>query len=79
MSRSPSSCRSRRRPPASTACDGSAAAALATDGSAVEVPLIRDDMAIVLIGTARQRGIDGDLDGESYVDSTLLLRGKARP
>ncbi|PXW35531.1 UNVERIFIED_CONTAM: hypothetical protein DES50_101477 [Williamsia faeni] len=57
---------------------GSAAAALATDGSAVEVPLIRDDMAIVLLGTARQRGTDGDLDGESYVDSTLLLRGKAK-
>lgn len=57
---------------------GSAAVALATDGSAVEVPLIRDDMAIALLGTARQRGIDGDLDGESYVDSTLLLRGKAK-
>lgn len=57
---------------------GSAAVALATDGSAFEVPLIRDDMAIVLLGTARQRGIDGDLDGESYVDSTLLLRGKAK-
>jgi hypothetical protein len=57
---------------------GSAAAVLATEGSAAEVPLIRDDMAIVLLGAARQRGVDGDLDGESYVDSTLLVRGRAK-
>lgn len=57
---------------------GQRAATLATRGTAMEVPLIRDDMAVVLLGTARQRGVDGDFDGESYVDSTLLVRGKAK-
>lgn len=57
---------------------GKAAAALAVRGTATEVPLIRDDMAIVLLGRARQRGADGEFDGESYVDSTLLVRGKAK-
>lgn len=57
---------------------GKRAASLALQGTASEVPLIRDDMAIVLLGTARQRGVDDEFDGESYVDSTLLVRGKAK-
>jgi hypothetical protein len=57
---------------------GAAAAALAVEGAAAELPLIRDDMAIVLLGQARQRGVDGPFDGESYVDSELLIRGKAK-
>lgn len=57
---------------------GPRAGALAVDGTAEEIPLIRDDMAIVLLGQARQRGVDGPFDGESYVDSELLVRGKAK-
>ncbi|WP_240498011.1 hypothetical protein [Williamsia sp. 1135] len=57
---------------------GPAATALAVDGAAEELPLIRDDMAIVLLGQARQRGVEGPFDGESYVDSELLVRGKAK-
>lgn len=57
---------------------GAAAATLAIDGTAQELPLIRDDMAVVLLGEARQRGVDGPFDGESYVDSDLLVRGSAK-
>jgi hypothetical protein len=57
---------------------GAPAVELAHCGTAVELPLIRDDMATVLLGRAHQRGVDGDLDGESYVDSDLLLRGRTK-
>lgn len=57
---------------------GPAAVTLATDGTAEELPLIRDDVAAVLLGQASQRGVDGAFDGESYVDSTLLVRGAAK-
>jgi hypothetical protein len=57
---------------------GAPAVELAQSGSAVELPLVRDDMAVVLLGRARQHGVDGDLDGESYVDSDLLVRGRAK-
>lgn len=57
---------------------GAAATSLAVDGTAHELPLIRDDVAVVLLGQARQRGVDGSFDGESYVDSELLVRGSAK-
>jgi hypothetical protein len=57
---------------------GAPAVELAHCGTAVELPLVRDDTAMVLLGRAHQRGVDGDLDGESYVDNDLLLRGRAK-
>jgi hypothetical protein len=46
------------------------AAALALDGVAAPVPLIRDDVGGVLVGQARAR-----LRGEVYCDEKLVLRG----
>lgn len=57
---------------------GPAAATLAIEGTAHELPLVRDDTAAVLLGQARQRGVDGGFEGESYVDSELLVRGSAK-
>ena len=48
-------------------------AALALDGVAAPVPLIRDDAGGVLVGRARAR-----LRGEVYCDETLVLRGAGR-
>ncbi len=45
--------------------------ALALDGAAVPVPLIRDDAGGVLVGRAELRR----LRGEVYCDETLVLRG----
>lgn len=68
----------RRRSPAAAAwglpTDRSAAAALALDGSAAAVPLIRDDSGGVLVGRGEIRG----LRGETYCDDTLVLRGSVR-
>lgn len=50
------------------------AAALAVEGSATPVPLIRDDSGGVLVGRALVR----DVTGECYADDTLVLRGHAR-
>ncbi|WP_308259241.1 hypothetical protein [Pseudonocardia sp. H11422] len=54
--------------------DPAAAAALALDGTATPVPLIRDDVGGVLVGRGEIRG----LQGEAYCDNTLVLRGRAR-
>ncbi|MFT4127508.1 MAG: hypothetical protein QM662_14920 [Gordonia sp. (in: high G+C Gram-positive bacteria)] len=52
---------------------------LAEHGAAVEVPLIRDDTATVLVGTARHLGEGGaKLHGESYVDNERLFTGEVR-
>jgi hypothetical protein len=48
-------------------------AALALDGVAAPVPLIRDDVGGVLVGRAAVR-----LRGEAYCDETLVLRGAAQ-
>jgi len=49
------------------------AAALALDGVAAPVPLVRDDSGGVLVGRAQAR-----LRGEVYCDETLVLRGAGR-
>jgi hypothetical protein len=53
---------------------GRAAATLALNGTAVPVPLVRDDSGGVLVGHAEIR----DVRGECYCDATLVLRGAAR-
>jgi hypothetical protein len=53
---------------------GPAALELATTGTAVPVPLARDDAGGVLVGRAEVR----DLTGECYCDEVLVLRGTAR-
>lgn len=58
---------------------GRSARALADNGAAQELPLIRDDAATVLVGCARHLGSDGEkLHGETYVDSERLLNGDVR-
>jgi hypothetical protein len=47
---------------------------LALRGEVVSSPLVRDDSGGVLVGLGRI----GPVDGESYCDDTLALRGKAR-
>lgn len=54
--------------------DPAAAAALALDGSAGAVPLVRDDVGGVLVGRGELRR----LRGEAYCDDTLVLRGRVR-
>lgn len=55
---------------------GSRAAMLATTGIATEVPLIRDDAGIALVGRALVNGPDGDdMFGEAYVDNDRLFFG----
>ena len=49
------------------------AEALALDGAAAPVPLVRDDSGGVLVGRAEAR-----LRGEVYCDETLVLRGAGR-
>ena len=66
-----------RRSPAATAWGlptGDAAAALAVEGTATPVPLVRDDSGGVLVGRAEIRS----MRGECYCDATLVLRGAAR-
>ncbi|MBF6437474.1 hypothetical protein IU432_06270 [Nocardia cyriacigeorgica] len=56
---------------------GNAAAKRALEGRATEVPLIRDDTGTVLVGRATLVGVGGEkLEGEAYVDDTLLFSGK---
>lgn len=58
---------------------GAAAERLATEGIATSFPLIRDDAATVLVGSARHLGADGaQLHGETYVDNDRLFRGEVR-
>lgn len=58
---------------------GDAARDLAAHGTAVAVPLIRDDAGTVLVGVARHLGADAEpLRGESYADNHRLFRGDAR-
>ncbi|WP_156525576.1 MULTISPECIES: hypothetical protein [unclassified Gordonia (in: high G+C Gram-positive bacteria)] len=58
---------------------GQAAVDLARDGDAHALPLIRDDAATVLVGSARHLGADGaKLHGESYVDDARLFTGSVR-
>ncbi|ODT94940.1 MAG: hypothetical protein ABS81_32065 [Pseudonocardia sp. SCN 72-86] len=54
--------------------DRAQAAALALDGVASPVPLIRDDSGGVLVG----RGEVRNLRGEAYCDDTLVVRGTVR-
>lgn len=55
---------------------GAQARELAEQGTAVEIPLIRDDAATVLLGSARHLGAEGArLHGESYVDDHRLFSG----
>ncbi|MBH0778121.1 hypothetical protein IT779_17720 [Nocardia sp. NEAU-351] len=56
---------------------GNAAAKRAIEGRATETPLIRDDTGTVLVGRATITGVDNSrLEGEAYVDDSLLFRGK---
>src|SRR5690606_1915697 len=55
---------------------GNAAAKRALEGRATEVPLIRDDTGTVLVGRATLVGVEDKLEGEAYVDDTLLFSGK---
>ncbi|WP_239476526.1 hypothetical protein [Nocardia arizonensis] len=56
---------------------GNAAAKRAIGGRATETPLIRDDTGTVLVGRAVITGVDnGKLEGEAYVDDTMLFTGK---
>ncbi|WP_232840170.1 MULTISPECIES: hypothetical protein [Nocardia] len=58
---------------------GNAAAKRAIEGRATETPLIRDDTGTVLVGRASITGVDdAKLEGEAYVDDTLLFTGKVR-
>ncbi|MFC4123618.1 hypothetical protein [Nocardia rhizosphaerae] len=55
---------------------GNTAAKIAIEGRAIETPLIRDDTGTVLVGRATITGVDGGkLEGEAYVDDTLLFSG----
>lgn len=57
---------------------GAAAAKRAVNGNATELPLIRDDMGIVLVGKALIDSPNGDsLFGEGFVDDTRIFEGKA--
>ncbi|TCK00448.1 hypothetical protein [Nocardia alba] len=56
---------------------GNGAAKRAVEGKAIETPLIRDDTGTVLVGRASITGVDAaKLEGEAYVDDTLLFTGK---
>ncbi|RVW01689.1 hypothetical protein [Rhodococcus spongiicola] len=56
---------------------GSKAATTAVSGTARQLPLIRDDAGIALVGEARVHGSehDGELIGEAYVDEKRLFSG----
>lgn len=57
---------------------GAAAAKQAVQGQAFEVPLIRDDLGIALVGRARINAPGGGkLIGEGFVDDTRIFHGKA--
>ncbi|SDI91510.1 hypothetical protein SAMN05444695_11321 [Rhodococcus triatomae] len=70
-----------RRSPATDAyqlATGAKAASVALEGKAREVPLIRDDAGIALVGAATLTGPSaGELVGEAYVDDTRLFSGVA--
>ena len=56
---------------------GSAAARLGVDGTAAEVPLIRDETGTVLVGEATATGPgDGPLVGEAYADDACVFSGQ---
>lgn len=56
---------------------GNSAAKRAIEGRATATPLIRDDTGKVLVGRATITGPEGaKLDGEAYVDDTLLFTGR---
>lgn len=57
---------------------GVAAAELAVSGTAVSLPLIRDDAAVVVIGEASHTGESGSFTGETIVDSERLFLGEAK-
>jgi hypothetical protein len=58
---------------------GNAAAARALSGTAMEVPLIRDDTGTALAGHAKITGAGGGaVEGEAYVDDTRLFTGTVR-
>ncbi|MBD0863442.1 hypothetical protein IA539_19900 [Gordonia sp. zg691] len=58
---------------------GPAARELAEHGTATAVPLIRDDTASVIFGSARHLGAEGaKLHGETYVDNERLFDGEVR-
>lgn len=55
---------------------GAKAAAVALEGKSREVPLIRDDAGIALVGEAVLTGpVAGPLVGEAYADDTRLFSG----
>ncbi|MFD3811550.1 hypothetical protein [Rhodococcus sp. NPDC058639] len=54
---------------------GSKAAAIALQGEAKPIPLIRDDAGIALVGRALVCGGESGLVGEAYVDDTRLFSG----
>ena len=55
---------------------GASAAGLALSGTAVELPLIRDDTGKALVGEAIVTGPSGAaLEGEAYVDDTRVFSG----
>lgn len=55
---------------------GAKAARTAIEGTARPVPLIRDDLGVVVVGSAELTGRDGAaLSGESYVDDRRLFSG----
>lgn len=58
---------------------GARGADLARHGVARDLPLIRDDAATVLVGSARHLGAESSaLHGETYVDDARLFRGSVR-
>lgn len=57
---------------------GDDAARLALGGTASTLPLIRDDAAVVVVGEASLRGVDGEFTGETYVDNERLFSGTTR-
>ncbi|MCD2145122.1 hypothetical protein [Gordonia paraffinivorans] len=58
---------------------GPQARQLAETGTATPVPLIRDDAATVVFGSARHLGANGEkLHGECYVDNERLFDGNVR-
>src|SRR5699024_5044327 len=57
---------------------GAKAARRVTEGTACPTPLIRDDLGVVVVGSAELAGPDGaPLTGETYVDDRRLLSGEA--
>ncbi len=56
---------------------GAKAGRTAAEGTAQPTPLIRDDLGVVLVGSAQLTGPDGGrLTGETYVDERALFSGE---